>query len=260
MSTETIISVEHFTARYGDRLVLDDISFEVNRGEIFVILGGSGCGKSTMLKHMIGLYKPYAGDIRIGDASVVTSEGEARSELIRRFGVMYQSGALFGSMTLLENVCLPLEEFTDLDREARELIARMKLSLVGLAEFANHMPSEISGGMKKRAAIARAMALDPEILFLDEPSAGLDPITADELDELIIQLSRSLSITFVIVTHELPSIYKIADRIIMLDARTKKVIAEGEPESLRDSHEDEWVRNFFNRKGGAVELEGEGHG
>lgn len=248
---ETIITVENMTARYGDQLVLDSLSFTVSRGEIFVILGGSGCGKSTLLKHMIGLYEPASGDIRIGDVSVVDSAGVQRESLIRRFGVMYQSGALFGSMTLLENICLPLEEFTDLNKEARELIGCMKLSLVGLADFAHHMPSEISGGMKKRAAIARAMALDPEILFLDEPSAGLDPVTADGLDDLIIQLSRSLGITFVIVTHELPSIYKVADRVIMLDARVKQIIAEGDPAELRDTAEDQWVRDFFNRKGGA---------
>ena len=259
MNDDTIITVQNMTARYGDRLVLDSLSFDVQRGEIFVILGGSGCGKSTLLKHMIGLYDPAAGDILIGGTSIVSAGETERAALIRRFGVMYQSGALFGSMNLLENICLAMEEFTDLDREAREMIARMKLGLVGLAEFAYHMPSEISGGMKKRAAIARAMALDPEILFLDEPSAGLDPVTADELDELIIMLSRTLGITFVVVTHELPSIYKIADRVIMLDAETKRIVAEGDPGELRDHADDEWIRNFFNRKSRSVEtLKGDG--
>lgn len=256
MKAEPLITVEQMTAKYGDQLVLDSLSFSVRRGEIFMILGGSGCGKSTLLKHMIGLYEPSAGDIRIGGDSLVHASESQRTAILRRFGVMYQSGALFGSMTLLENICLPLEEFTRLNREQREQLACMKLGLVGLIDSANRMPAELSGGMRKRAAIARAMALDPEILFLDEPSAGLDPVTADELDNLILQLSRALNITFVVVTHELPSIYKIADRVIMLDARTKRIIAEGRPEELRDAADDPWIRSFFNRTETRAEADG----
>jgi phospholipid/cholesterol/gamma-HCH transport system ATP-binding protein len=246
-SGDAIIEVNGLTAVYGEETVLQDISFSVGRGEVFIILGGSGCGKSTLLKHMIGLYRPAAGRILIDGDDIVTAEGGRRLAILRKIGVMYQSGALFGSMTLLENLRLPMEEFTDLPADAMNLIAAMNLSLVGLADFAHYLPSELSGGMRKRAAIARAMVLGPQILFLDEPSAGLDPITSAEMDELIQRLAGSLGVTFVIVSHELPSICAIADRVIMLDKRIKGIAASGPPQELARSS-DPWVRQFFGRQ------------
>ncbi len=245
---QLIIRVESVTVGYGDHVVLRDVSFDVRAGEVFVILGGSGCGKSTLLKHMIGLLQPMRGHVLIDGEDIVAATGEKRRALLRRIGVAYQRGALFGSMTVLENLRLPLEEYTDLPIEAMNLIARTKLSLVQLEGTEDLLPAELSGGMQKRAAIARAMALDPHILFLDEPSAGLDPITSAGLDELILRLQRSLGMTFVVVTHELPSIFSIADRVIMLDKQAKGIIAEGDPQALRDQSDNPRVRQFFNRK------------
>lgn len=246
---EPIIRVVDLTAAYQGTVIIENVSFDVERGEVFVIAGGSGAGKSTLLKHMIGLHKPLSGQVLIGGEDIVTAEGQDRQRILERIGVAYQMGALFGSMSVLENVRLPLEEFSDLPRGALDLIALMKLKLVGLEAFAYHMPSELSGGMQKRAAIARAMALDPEILFLDEPWGGLDPLTAAEVDELILRLARSLKVTSVIVSHHLGSIFTVADRVALLDERIKGILAVGRPGYLRDHCDDPRVRRFFSPRG-----------
>jgi phospholipid/cholesterol/gamma-HCH transport system ATP-binding protein len=239
-----IVSVQDSAQRFGSRTIFEHVTFDIEPGEVFVILGGSGCGKSTLLKQMIGLLTPSAGSITINGHSVAKDIDAVRRDI----GVMFQSGALFGSMNLLENITLPLAVFTDLPAAARTEIARIKLALVGLADAALRLPAEISGGMVKRAAIARALALDPPVLLLDEPSAGLDPVTSAGLDHLILSLRDSLGATFVVVTHELASILAIADRCIMLDAKARGMIALGRPKELQANATEPMVRAFFHRE------------
>jgi phospholipid/cholesterol/gamma-HCH transport system ATP-binding protein len=245
---KTIIVVENLTARFGSNTIFQDVSFEVYQGEIFVVLGGSGCGKSTLMKHMIGLYETESGRVMIDGVDITKADERLLKKIRLDIGVAFQSGGLFGSMTLAENVALPLQEYTGLSREAIDLVVKMKLGMVNLAGYENHLPEELSGGMKKRAGLARAMALDPLVLFFDEPSAGLDPITSAELDSLIKSIRAGIGTTMVIVTHELRSIFSIADRIIMLDKAAKGIIAEGDPRWLRDNSTDPRVKAFFNRE------------
>jgi phospholipid/cholesterol/gamma-HCH transport system ATP-binding protein len=243
-----IIQVRDLTVGYETDIILENISFDVHEGEIFIVLGGSGSGKSTLLKHLIGLIPPLSGRIFIDGEDISSCSESTLKKILRKIGVLYQSTALFGSMTVAENVSLPIKEYTDLPQKSVETLVKMKLNMVNLKGYENHLPSEISGGMRKRAGLARAMALNPKILFFDEPSAGLDPVTSVELDNLIIHLNKSLGTTMVIVTHELQSIFNVAHRVIMLDKQTKGVIAEGNPDYLKDHSENSFVRNFFNRK------------
>ena len=249
--SNAIIQANHLTVGYDHVVILKDITFEVRKGEIFIILGGSGCGKSTLLTHLIGLHRPMSGQILIHGQNLVAAGRNERQAILSSFGVAFQGGALFGSMTLLDNVMLPLTEHTALPRRACEWIARQKLAMVGLEGYEQRMPAQLSGGMQKRGALARAMALDPDILFLDEPSAGLDPITAAQLDELILQLSNTLGITFVIVTHELQSIFSLAGRAIMLDKETQGIIADGCPNDMKNDRSNPTVWRFFNRMASA---------
>ena len=242
-----VVSVRNLRMGYGRRVLLENASFDVQRGEIVVILGGSGSGKSSLMKNIIGLYEPMAGDILIAGRSMVKARAREKSELQRGLGVMYQSGALFGSLTVLENVRFPLDQFTDLALADKNLTARMLLQLVAMGDAESLMPGELSGGMLKRAGIARAMALGCDVLLLDEPSAGLDPITGAKLDRTILSLRSNLGLTFVVVTHELQSIFTIADRAIMLDPVSRSIIAEGKPAELRAHSSDARVRQFFNR-------------
>jgi phospholipid/cholesterol/gamma-HCH transport system ATP-binding protein len=247
-SPSTAIRVRGLRMGYGSRILLEGASFDVARGEILVILGGSGSGKSSLMKIIIGLHRPMAGDVSIAGKSIVSASPDDKARLQRSLGVMYQSGALFGSLSVLENVRFPLDQFTDLGLAERNLTARLLLRQVEMGAAESLMPAELSGGMLKRAGIARAMALGCDVLMLDEPSAGLDPITAANLDRTIRTLRDSLGFTFVVVTHELQSIFTIADRAIMLDPLSRSIIAEGKPIELRDNSSDPRVRQFFNRQ------------
>jgi phospholipid/cholesterol/gamma-HCH transport system ATP-binding protein len=255
---EARITVRDLTMAFGSFVLMRDINFTVRRGDVFIIMGASGCGKSTLLKHMIGLIEPAKGEILYGDRNFTTADPEERERILRRVGILYQSSALFSSMTLADNIALPLCEFTPLrPAEIRE-VAELKLALVGLKGFEDFFPSQISGGMQKRAGLARAMAPDPEVLFFDEPSAGLDPISSRLLDELILELRDSLGSTIVVVTHELPSIFTIGNNGIFLDVETRTMTASGDPKELRDHSTDPNVRRFLTR--GAESAEEPRHG
>ncbi len=244
---EAHIVVRDMDMAYGDFVVQRDLNFTIWRGDIFIIMGGSGCGKSTLLRQLVGLKEPARGEVLYSGVDFWRSSLEQRERLMRNFGMLYQSGALWSSMTLAENIELPLGEYTDLSpREMRE-VASLKLALVGLSGFEDYYPSEISGGMRKRAGLARAIAMDPEILYFDEPSAGLDPISSHLLDELILELRDSLGATIVVVTHELASIFAIGNNSVFLDPESKTMIAEGDPKVLVKDSKDPRVRNFLSR-------------
>ncbi len=245
--TEAKISVRDLTMAFGSFVVMEDLNFDVMDRDIFVIMGGSGCGKSTLLRHMIGLQEPRKGEIFYEGENFTSAPAAERLKYIRRFGVMYQSGALWSSMTLAENISMPIEEHTDLKKEEIKELVSYKLALVGLSGYEDYYPAQVSGGMNKRAGIARAMALDPDVLFLDEPGAGLDPLSSQRLDELILRLRDSQGSTFVVVTHELASIFAIANNSVFLDNIKRTQGATGDPEELRDHSEDPAVRLFLNR-------------
>ena len=251
---DVAIRVEDLSVGYGERVIQHGLTFDVRRGDVFVVMGGSGCGKSTLLRVLYGLMPPLSGSVRVGVTDLWAAPAEEQDAIRRRFGVLFQAGALWSSLTLAENVALPLTEYTDLGADDVRDVVRLKLALVGLAGFEEYYPSEISGGMRKRAGLARAMALDPEVLFFDEPSAGLDPLSSRRLDELMLELRDSLGTTVVVVTHELASIFAIADDCVFLDAETHTMIAGGDPRRLRDESPDERVREFLNR--GEIGREG----
>jgi phospholipid/cholesterol/gamma-HCH transport system ATP-binding protein len=253
---EPHIRVVDLTMAFGDFVLMRDLNFAVRRGDVFIIMGGSGCGKSTLLRHMIGLIEPAKGEVIYGERSFTQADDVERQRMQRRMGVLYQKGALWSAMTLAENVMLPLQEFGDLEPAEMRDVAQLKLALVGLAGFEDYYPSQISGGMQKRAGLARAMALDPEVLFFDEPSAGLDPISSRRLDDLILELRDSLGATVVVVTHELPSIFTIGDNGIFLDAESRTMIAQGDPKEMLAHCRDPKVQTFL-RRGAEAAADGE---
>lgn len=253
-STESVLRVENLEMRYGSTLIQKELTFDIAKGDIFIIMGGSGCGKSTLLKHLIGLVKPATGSVYYGETNFWSADESVRDKLLQDIGILYQQGALWSSQTLAENVAVPLQEYTGLsDKEIRELCA-FKLQLVGLAGFDDYYPSEISGGMRKRAALARAIALDPAFLFFDEPSAGLDPVSAKLLDDLILELRDTLGATIAVVTHELASIYAIGSNSVFLDPVSKTMIAQGNPTTLLNESRDSRVLEFLTR--GKTHTEG----
>ncbi|MHC4477805.1 MAG: ABC transporter ATP-binding protein [Planctomycetota bacterium] len=241
------ITVHDLTMAYGSFVVMRDLNFTIHRGDIFIIMGGSGCGKSTLMKIMVGLKSPATGEVFYGDVNFWEADPEGRDQIMKRAGILYQSGALWSSMTLAENVALPLEQYTDLSPAQIREVVSLKLSLVGLAGFEEFYPAEISGGMRKRAGLARAMAMDPDILFFDEPSAGLDPVSAKLLDDLIIEIKETLGSTIVVVTHELPSIFAIGNNSVFLDPETRTMIASGDPKVLLEESQDPKLRKFLTR-------------
>ncbi|HEY3489064.1 MAG TPA: ATP-binding cassette domain-containing protein [Candidatus Deferrimicrobiaceae bacterium] len=243
-----VIEVEGLTAGYGERILLRDVTFTVRAGELFAILGQNGCGKSTLLRHLIGLQRPMAGTIRLLGVNIATTDEATLRDVRRRIGVLFQAGGLLNAMTVGENIALPLSEHTTLSDADIDGVIREKLAMVNLSRARNRLPSELSGGMKRRAALARAMALDPPLLFFDEPSAGLDPVNSLELDLLIEKLNRDTGTTMIVVTHELPSIFRIARRVIFLDPEAQGIIAEGDAAVLRESSHDPRVSNFLNRR------------
>lgn len=244
---ETVLSVKNLVARYGDEVILNNINIDVIKGEVLVILGGSGCGKSTLLRHMVGLSAPSLGSVYIDGADITTCDTKTLHNILKGIGILFQNSALLGSLTIGENIALPIAEYSGLPKSSVDILVNLKLCSVELEGYEDYLPSQLSGGMKKRAGLARALALNPKILFLDEPTAGLDPVIASEIDDLILQINKKLGTTIVIVTHDLDTIFTVAKRAIMLDKKTKSIIAEGNPKYLKDHSPDPSVRQFFNR-------------